>query len=81
LLVIGRIDPSDVNMITFDLETPLPRIPHELAFQIQDIVRKKTIFLTFTNEGALTHVMPLSCWKYIGYVITQLQKFSKSTQG
>jgi hypothetical protein len=63
---IGGIDPSDVNMIAFDLETHLPRLPHQLAFQIQVIVRQKTIFRTVIDEGASTCVMSLNCWKAIG---------------
>jgi len=63
---IGAIDPSDVNMIAFELETHLPRLPHQLAFQIQVIVRQKTIFHTIIDEGASTYVMSLNCWKAIG---------------
>jgi hypothetical protein len=63
---IGGIDPSDANMIAFDLETHLPRLPHQLAFQIQVIVQQKTIFHTVIDEGASTCVMSLNCWKAIG---------------
>jgi hypothetical protein len=66
LLAIGGIEPSDANMIAFDLETHLPRLPHQLAFQIQVIVKQKTIFHIVIDEGASTCVMSLNYWKSIG---------------
>jgi hypothetical protein len=66
LSAIGGIDPSNANMISFDLETHLPRLSHQLVFQIQVIVHQKTIFCTVIEEGASTCAMPLNCWKAIG---------------
>jgi hypothetical protein len=66
LSVIGGIEPIDANMIAFDLETHLPRLPHQLAFQIQVIVLQKTIFRNIIDEGSLTCVMSLNCWIDIG---------------
>ena len=34
LKAIGAIDPTDTNLIIFDLEDHIPRLPHQLAFQI-----------------------------------------------
>jgi hypothetical protein len=44
LSAIGGFDPNDLNMIAFELETHIPRLPHQLAFQIQVLIRDKTIF-------------------------------------
>jgi hypothetical protein len=41
---IGGIDMIDANMVVFDFETHLPRLPHQIYFQIQVIVWDKTIF-------------------------------------
>jgi hypothetical protein len=66
LSAIYGIDPSDANMIAFDLETHLPRLPHQLVFQIQVIVRQKNYFHIVIDEGASTCVMPLNYYKSIG---------------
>jgi hypothetical protein len=72
---IGGIDLSDSNMIAFYLETHLPRLPHQLAFQIQVIVREKNIFHTVIDEGASTCIMSLNllerCWFSFNQSITQ----------
>jgi hypothetical protein len=65
LSAIGGFDPNDSNMISFDLETHIPRLSHQLAFQIQFLVRDKTIFRTVIDEGASTCVMSLNSWKAI----------------
>jgi hypothetical protein len=66
LKAIGRIDPRDVNLIIFDLEDHIPRLPPQIAFQIQVVVSDKNICRTVINEGASTCVMSLACWKAIG---------------
>jgi hypothetical protein len=40
---IGGIDPTDTNLIIFDLEDHIPRLPHQLSFQIQVIMENKNI--------------------------------------
>jgi hypothetical protein len=64
LKAIGGINPTDMNLIIFDLEDHIPRIPHQLAFQV--IVETKNIFRTVVDEGASTCVMYVTCWKSIG---------------
>jgi hypothetical protein len=49
---IGGIDPTDMNLIIFDLEDHIPRIPPQLTFQIQVVVEKKNICRTIIDEGA-----------------------------
>jgi hypothetical protein len=38
---IGGIDPIDTNLIIFDLEDHIPRLPPQLTFQIQVIVSRQ----------------------------------------
>jgi hypothetical protein len=66
LKAISGIDLTDTNLIIFDLEYHIPRLPPQLVFQIQVIVSKKNICQTVINEGASTCVMSLTYWKAIG---------------
>jgi hypothetical protein len=66
LKAIGGIDPMDTNLIIFDLEDHIPRLPPQLAFQIQVVVENKNICRTIIDEGASTCVMSVTCWKAIG---------------
>jgi hypothetical protein len=63
---ISGIDPTDKNLIIFDLEDHIPRLPPQLAFQIQVIVSDKNVCRTIIDEGASTCVMSVTCWKAIG---------------
>jgi hypothetical protein len=65
LKAIGGIDPTDTNLIVFDLEDHIPRFPPHLAFQIQVVVADKNICRTVIDEGASTCVMSFACWKSI----------------
>jgi hypothetical protein len=60
---IGGIDPTDTNLIIFDLQDHIPRLPPQLAFQIQVIVSNKKNCRTVINEGASMCVMSITCWK------------------
>jgi hypothetical protein len=62
---IGGIDPTDMNLIIFYLEDHIPKLPPQLAFQIQVIVSEKNICRTVIDEGASTCVMSITCWKAI----------------
>jgi hypothetical protein len=66
LKAIGGIDPKDTNLIVFDLDDHIPRLPPQLTFQIQVVVSDKKICRTVIDEGASTCVMSFSCWKAIG---------------
>jgi hypothetical protein len=66
LKAIGGIDPTDTNLIVFDLDDHIPRLPPQLAFQIQVVVSDKNICRTVIDEGASTCVMSFACWKAIG---------------
>jgi hypothetical protein len=65
LKAIGGIDPTDMNLIIFDLEDHIPRLPPQLTFQIQVIVYDKSICRTIIDEGASTCVMSVTYWKAI----------------
>jgi hypothetical protein len=66
LKAIGGIDPTDMNLIVFNLDDHVPRLPPQLAFQIQVVVADKSICRTVIDEGASTCVMSFTCWKAIG---------------
>jgi hypothetical protein len=66
LKAIGGIDPTNTNLIVFNLDDHIPRLPPQLAFQIQVVVSDKSICRTVIDEGASTCVMYFSCWKAIG---------------
>jgi hypothetical protein len=63
---IGGINPTDTNLIIFDLEDHIPKLPPQLTFQIQFIVSNKKNCRTVIDEGASTCVMSITCWKAIG---------------
>ena len=49
---IGGIDPPDLDLITFDLDNHIPRLPHQIAFLIQVIINSKNIHCIVIDEGA-----------------------------
>jgi hypothetical protein len=57
---ISGIDPMDTNLIIFDLEDYIPRLPPHLTFQIQVVVSNKNICRTVIDEGASTCVMSIA---------------------
>jgi hypothetical protein len=63
---IDGIDSTNMNLIIFDLEDHIPRLPPQLVFQIQVIVSDKNICRTVIDEGASMCVMSLACLKDIG---------------
>ena len=63
LSVIGGLDPTKSNLITFDTEHNTPRLSHQLAFQIQVTVLQKLIHRIVADEGVATSVISISCWK------------------
>jgi hypothetical protein len=65
LKAIGGIDTMDTNLIIFDLEDHIPRLPPQLEFHIQVVVSDKNICRTIIYEGASTCVMSLACWEDI----------------
>jgi hypothetical protein len=79
---IGVIDPIDNNLIIFDLKYHIPRLPPQLAFQIQVVVENKNICRTVIDEGASTCIMFVTCWKYIGSIsLTESHNTLKAFNG
>jgi hypothetical protein len=66
---IGGIDPTDTNVIIFDLEDHVPSLHPQLAFQIHVVVENKNICRNVIDEGASTCIMSVTCWKAIGFPI------------
>ena len=60
LKAIDGIDSMDTNLIIFDLEDHIPRLPPQLSFQIQVIFSDKNICRTFIDEGASMCLMSIS---------------------
>ena len=60
------MDPAHSNCIMFNLDYLKTRLSHNLSFQFHTIVHGKIIHRTIIDEGALTCVMSLSCWRAIG---------------
>jgi hypothetical protein len=82
LKAIGGIDPTDTNLIIFDLEDHIPRLPPQLAFQIQVIVSDKNICRTVIDEGASTCVMSIAHWRAIvSPPLTESHNMLKSFNG
>jgi hypothetical protein len=63
---IGGIDPTDMNLIVFDLDDHIPRLPPQIAFQIQVVVSDKNIYRIVIDKGSSMCVMSFACWKAIG---------------
>jgi hypothetical protein len=61
LKAIGGIDPTHTNLIIFDLEDHISRLPLQLAFQIQVVIETNNICQTVTDEGASTCIMFVTC--------------------
>ena len=61
LSVIGGLDPTESNLISFDTEHRAPRLSHQLAFQVQGTVIQKLIHRIVVDEGTTTSVMSISC--------------------
>jgi hypothetical protein len=66
LKAIGGIDPTNMNLIVFDLDDHIPRLPPQLTFQIQVVVSNRNICRTVIDEGASTFVISFACWETIG---------------
>jgi hypothetical protein len=62
---IGIIYPTDTNLIIFDLEDHVSRLPPQSTFQIQVVVENNNICRTLIDEGDSTCIMSVTCWKSI----------------
>ena len=60
---LGALDPDNTNLIHFNVENYKYRLPHKLSFQVITKVVGKKVFRMILDEGALTSVLSMSCWK------------------
>jgi hypothetical protein len=65
VFTVRATDAYSSHIITFDPYNFKHRLPYHIAFHIQVVYSMKNIFRTMIDEGALTCVMSLSCWKFI----------------
>ena len=61
LSAIGGIDPADSNLLTFDLENFVPRLPHQIALVIQVGINGLNIHRAVVDEGASTCALSSAC--------------------
>ena len=66
LSTIGAIDPTDSQLMAFDLDQSEPRLPSTLAFQVSVSIRNFVVHRCIIDEGASTCVMPTSIWQKMG---------------
>jgi hypothetical protein len=70
LTSLGSTETCNLGTIMLDTTDLKPHLPYHIAFQIVVAHPKKTfiqnIFRTVVDEGTLTCVMSLACWKAIG---------------
>ena len=61
LSAIIFIDPQDSNLMVFDIENFVPRLPHQMDFHIPVLVKSRRVFRTVIDEGESTCIMSLKC--------------------
>jgi hypothetical protein len=66
LYALGALDLSGSKVIKLDVADVKPCLPYHVAFQIHVEGMNITIKCIVINEGALTSIMSISCWKAIG---------------
>jgi hypothetical protein len=66
LSTMGAVDPSDTQLITFDLDNCEPRLPAAVAIQIPVKIRNITVHRCIIDEGASTCIMSKSVWQKLG---------------
>jgi hypothetical protein len=63
--VSGDLDRYGSKVINFDVTNVKPHLPYHVAFQIHVYYSKYTIKCIVIDEGVVTCVMSLTCWKSI----------------
>lgn len=66
LSTIGAFDSNTSSLITFNTKSVIPRLSHQLAFQITVGGKGKKLHQTTIDEGSSTCIMSFSCWRAIG---------------
>jgi hypothetical protein len=83
LSVLGSLDLCGSKVIKFHVTYVNPHLTYHVAFQIHVEYTKITTKHTIIDEGVVTYVMPLTCWKSIGsptmsQSMTMLNAFDKN---
>ena len=63
LTMIGGINPSNMSLISFDLDNCEPRLPPSVTFMLTIGCLGKNICRTILDEAVATCIMSLSCWQ------------------
>jgi hypothetical protein len=63
---LGAVDPTDTQLITFDLDSGEPCLPTVIAFQIPVKIWNITVYQCIIDEGASTCIMSKSVWQKLG---------------
>jgi hypothetical protein len=76
LTALGSIEACNTGTIMLDTTNLKPRLPYHIAFQIVVAYPTKiftqNIFRMVVDEGALTCIMSLACWKAIDQPVLSL---------
>jgi hypothetical protein len=76
LATLGSAKTCNLGTIMLDTTDLKPRLPYHVGFQIVVAYTMKNftrnIFRTLVDEGALTCMMALACWKAIGKPVLSL---------
>jgi hypothetical protein len=67
LSTLGAVDPSDTQLITFDLDSREPHLPALIAFHILVKIRNIIVHWCIIDEGTSTCIMSKSVWKKLGF--------------
>ena len=52
--MIGRVDPADTSLLSFDLDNFVPRLPHQIALIIKFVINGLDIHRVVVDEAAST---------------------------
>jgi hypothetical protein len=63
---LGDLESSGSKVIKFDVMYVKPHFPYHVSFQIHVKYSKYTIKCAIVDEGTVTCVMYLACWKDLG---------------
>ena len=60
------VDPNSSIIVIFETHEVQPSLPYHVAFLVHMECLNNTIKHTIIDEGAVTSMMPLACWKGLG---------------
>ena len=63
---MGALDLDNTNLIHFNVENYKSILPHQITFQIASRVVGRKVHQIVLDEGDLTSVSSIACWRAIG---------------